>query len=73
MVGPDRVQLPPTSPLALSFPVEEREREREREREPGIRKFFLVSTTPHERSSAKVSWRSAKIIIFNYVSLVVLL
>ena len=32
MVGPDWVQLPPTSPLALSFPVEERERERERER-----------------------------------------
>ena len=56
VVGPNRVQLPQTSPLALSFPLEERE--------PGIRNFFFVNITLHKRSSAKISSQVAKSAIY---------
>lgn len=46
---PTEVQLPPTSPLALSFPLGG-----EREREPGIRKKNSCSTPHRERYNDKV-------------------
>ena len=45
VVGPDWVRLPPTSPLARSFPVGG-ERERERERESLVYTFFFLYIHP---------------------------
>ena len=60
VVGPDQVQLPPTSPLALSSSGGERERERE----PGIHNFFFVNTAPREWSSTEISWQVVKARVF---------
>jgi hypothetical protein len=63
-LDPTKVQLPPTSPLLLSLPVEEREIERERE--PGICQKNFISITPCKHSSAEVSQQVAKVCCFLY-------
>ena len=68
-LDPIVVQLPPTSPLARSFPLEERERERERER-AWYTQFFFVNTSPCARSSAKISHRIVISSIGSHVLLV---